>query len=216
MNLEYAMHHLILISEYDNIMIYKLLAKVYHLFRLFKGFLIALLYQILPGIWFRKLGHNCRFRGCPRFGYAFRDIRLGNDCDFGVGVFLNSGDNCQIRIGNKVSLNDYTYISALYGIEIGDNSRIGEFVSIRDNDHGFADPNRPIHSQGFTGKPIKIGSDVWIGRGVFIGKGVEIGDGAVIGANSVVTKSIPAFAVAVGTPAKVIKYRRKPVATLAI
>jgi acetyltransferase-like isoleucine patch superfamily enzyme len=197
-------------------MFYKLLAKIYSRLRLLKSKLIALIYQILPGIWLRKMGRNCCFYGLPRFGYAFRNIKLGDDCSLGVGVFLNTGENSQIKIGNHVGINDYVYLSAVYGIEIGDYSRIGEFVSIRDNDHVFSNPHQPIYTQGFTGKPIKIGSDVWIGRGVFIGKGVEIGDGAVIGANSVVTKSIPPFAVAVGSPAKVIKYRQKTVKTVAV
>lgn len=197
-------------------MFYELLAKIYSRLRLIKSKLIALIYQILPGIWFRKIGRNCCFYGLPRFGYAFRDIQLGNNCSLGVGVFLNAGTNSQIKIGNNVGINDYVYVSAVYGIEIGDDSRIGEFVSIRDNDHVFTNPKQPIYSQGFTGKAIKIGSDVWIGRGVFIGKGVEIGDGTVIGANSVVTKSIPSFAVAVGSPAKVIKYRQKTVKTVAV
>ena len=50
-----------------------------------------------------------------------------------------------------------------------------------------------------------IGNNVWIGRNVCIMPGVTIGDGAVIGANAVVTHDIPAYSVAVGVPAKVIK-----------
>jgi len=52
-----------------------------------------------------------------------------------------------------------------------------------------------------------IGNDVWIGTGVIILPGISIGDGAVIGAGSIVTKNIPPYAIAVGNPAKVIKYR---------
>ena len=52
-----------------------------------------------------------------------------------------------------------------------------------------------------------IGNDVWIGYNALIIEGVKIGNGAVIGAGAVVTKDIPDFAVAVGTPAKVIKFR---------
>ena len=54
---------------------------------------------------------------------------------------------------------------------------------------------------------VKIGNDVWIGTGVILMPGIEIGDGAVIGAYSVVAKNIPPYAVVVGNPAKVIKYR---------
>lgn len=52
-----------------------------------------------------------------------------------------------------------------------------------------------------------IGNDVWIGVGVLILPNVTIGDGAIIGAGSVVTKNIPPYAIAVGNPAKIIKYR---------
>lgn len=54
-------------------------------------------------------------------------------------------------------------------------------------------------------REISIGRDCWIGGHVVILPGVVIGDGCTIGAGSVVTKSIPAFSVAMGTPAKVVK-----------
>lgn len=54
---------------------------------------------------------------------------------------------------------------------------------------------------------VNIGNDVWIGCGVTIMSGIEIGHGAVVAANSVITKSIPEYAVAAGNPAKVMKYR---------
>ncbi|MBO6082618.1 MAG: sugar O-acetyltransferase, partial [Bacteroidales bacterium] len=54
-------------------------------------------------------------------------------------------------------------------------------------------------------KPVTIGNDVWIGGNVTILPGVTIGDNAVIGAGSVVTESIPANSLAVGTPARVIR-----------
>jgi len=57
------------------------------------------------------------------------------------------------------------------------------------------------------GHSVIIGNDVWIGSRVSVLPGVKIGDGAVIGAGAVVTKDIPPYAIAVGVPAKVIKYR---------
>lgn len=54
---------------------------------------------------------------------------------------------------------------------------------------------------------VKIGNDVWIGARVSLLEGVTIGDGAVIAAGAVVTENIPAYAIAGGVPARVIKYR---------
>jgi maltose O-acetyltransferase len=54
-------------------------------------------------------------------------------------------------------------------------------------------------------KPIVIGDNVWLGGGVIVCPGVSIGENSVIGAGSVVAKDIPANAVAVGSPARVIR-----------
>jgi acetyltransferase-like isoleucine patch superfamily enzyme len=52
-----------------------------------------------------------------------------------------------------------------------------------------------------------IGNDVWIGRSAIILSGVNVGNGAVVGAGSIVTKNVPAYAVVVGNPARIIRYR---------
>lgn len=67
----------------------------------------------------------------------------------------------------------------------------------------FDSPKSNVTSKG----PIVVGNDVWIGRRAMILSGVEIGDGAIIGAGAVVAKNVPPFAVVVGNPGKVVKYR---------
>ncbi len=66
---------------------------------------------------------------------------------------------------------------------------------------------KEIFNNHIASKKTKIGNDVWIGQNAVIMAGVKIGDGAVIGSGAVVTKDIPDYAIAVGVPAKVIKYR---------
>jgi acetyltransferase-like isoleucine patch superfamily enzyme len=65
-----------------------------------------------------------------------------------------------------------------------------------------------IRNQAAVIEEVVIGNDVWVGAGAKILKGSHIGDGAVIGTNAVVTGDIPPNAIAVGIPARVIKYRK--------
>lgn len=55
--------------------------------------------------------------------------------------------------------------------------------------------------------PVSIGNDVWVGCNAIILKGVRINQDAIVGAGAVVTKDVPAYAIVVGNPAKVVKYR---------
>jgi acetyltransferase-like isoleucine patch superfamily enzyme len=77
---------------------------------------------------------------------------------------------------------------------------------IGDHSHQYEDVDLPIKFQGATeGGPVRIERDCWIGANVFILPNVTIGRHAVIGANAVVNRDIPAFSVAVGVPARVIR-----------
>ena len=87
---------------------------------------------------------------------------------------------------------------------------MGPEVVIYTSGHTFDSIDVPMMDQGDTAeRPVTIGNDVWLGRRVIIMPGVNIGDGCVIGAGAVVTKDIPAYSVAAGVPAKVIKSRLK-------
>jgi acetyltransferase-like isoleucine patch superfamily enzyme len=92
-------------------------------------------------------------------------------------------------------------------ILIGQGVMIAANAALYSYDHGMA-ADLPIRAQPLTAKaPIVIGDGAWIGTGAIILSGVAIGEGAVIGAGSVVTGDIPAGAIAVGNPARVIKHR---------
>ena len=112
-----------------------------------------------------------------------------------------------ISVGRTVFMNRGVYITARGSVSIGDNCMIGAYTVINSGSHKFDDINTPIRDQGHKIAPITIEEDVWIGTHVVVNPGVIIGKGAVIGAGAVVTKSIPAYAVAVGCPAKVIYFR---------
>ncbi len=134
------------------------------------------------------------------------DIQIGLRSRISRDVELGTEENGKIKIGESVRINRGTTLFAYKEILIGDHTLIGEFVTVRDANHGIA-PDQLVRAQGHDSKAITIGRDVWIGRGSVILPGVNIGDGCIIGANSVVTKSIEAGMIAVGTPAKPVRRR---------
>lgn len=126
---------------------------------------------------------------------------------------------------NKTEIGDYTYVSTNANISV---TKIGKFCSIGPNllcGWGIHPTNsistspmfystRQQNGTSYTNidkiderKLITIGNDVFIGANVTILDGITIGDGAIIGAGAVVTKNIPDYAIAVGCPIKIIKYR---------
>ena len=97
-------------------------------------------------------------------------------------------------------------VDAGHGITIGENCWFAGFVYLNSSDHRM-ERSRLIREQGYIGSPIRIGNDNWIGGNVFVNKGVTTGDGVVIGAGAVVIEDFPKYAVVVGNPGRIIKYR---------
>lgn len=157
-------------------------------------------FLVLRLIW--RLRWPVVFRGPVRVPSTGGMVIVGRDVEFGPNVNIEAATGARLTIGDHVSINQGTFIVARGVVSIGENTRIGEYVSIRDNDHRFSDASMPIRQQGYVVRPVAIGQDVWIGRGATVLKGITIGDGAVIGAGAVVTKDVPAYAIVVGVPAR--------------
>lgn len=118
-------------------------------------------------------------------------VRPPFHCDYGFNISLGAG----------VFLNFNCVVLDVVAVSIGDKTQIGPAVQILAADHP-RDPAQRAAGLEF-GRPIRIGRNVWIGGGAIILPGVSIGDDALIGAGSVVTRDIPASAVAFGNPARV-------------
>ncbi len=153
-------------------------------------------------VWLRSVGPRGRIHRGLHIARPFSDIRIGQGVVLKHQITLHTGRKARLRIGDGVLLNTGAHIVASASIEIGAGVRIGEYVSIRDQEHKV-EPGQSVSETGFTTAPVRIGENAWIGRGVFIGPGVTIGRGAVIGANSVVLSDIPAGMMAAGAPARV-------------
>ena len=139
---------------------------------------------------------------------ALRDGRLeiGANALLEPHVWLTAPESARIRIGSGTFLNIAVMVAALDLVEIGDHCMLANGCFVTDSNHRFDDPGRPVPWQGFSSRgPTRIGDNVWCGAGVVITSGVTIGERSVIGANSVVTGDIPAFSVAAGAPARVLR-----------
>jgi acetyltransferase-like isoleucine patch superfamily enzyme len=105
----------------------------------------------------------------------------------------------QITFGNRVFINHSFTAMSIGGIVFGSNVQIGPHVTIVTDNHDLYD--RYV----LKCRTVVIGDNVWIGAGVNIMPGVHIGNNAVIAGGAVVTKDVPANAVAGGNPARVIR-----------
>lgn len=126
----------------------------------------------------------------PNGVYTFENISLGDNVYLGKGAVLVAAKS-KILIGSNVMFGPY--VSIFGG---GHNtSVVGKFmVDVHEK--------RPEDDLG-----VIIEDDVWVGSRAIILKGVKISRGAIVGAGSIVTREIPPYAIAAGSPAKVIKYR---------
>lgn len=157
------------------------------------------------------------------YGKLFKKIIRGK-------CVINSVIHKTAKVNSGATIVDSTigrYTYTCYDDEIV-NCEIGQFCSISDEviiggaEHPIdwvstspvfqnvkhSGPKKRFAKLDFNGIPkTYIGNDVWIGKRAIIKAGIKIGDGAVIGAGAVVTKDVPPYAVVVGVPAKIIKYR---------
>ncbi len=153
---------------------------------------------------------------CKLWGGGERNIKIGNNtriqsgCILGCWIQYNDDKfSPSIEIGDNCNIGEYTHMTSINKISIGNGLLTGRYVYIGDNSHGNLSIEDalvpPIRRKLLTKGPVSIGNNVWIGDKVTILAGVTIGDNSIIGANSVVTRNIPPNSVWAGNPAKEIR-----------
>lgn len=120
-------------------------------------------------------------------------------------VPLTGDINCKLIIGDGTYIGRFSHIYTTSKIEIGKKVLIADKVYISDNIHSYVNIEMPVIDQ-----PIKQTNTVLIADGAWLGEnvcviGASVGKNSVVGANSVVTKDIPDYCVAIGSPAVIIK-----------
>jgi len=135
-----------------------------------------------------------------------------------IGDNVRIDDFCllsgHIKIGNYVHISAYSALYARNGIELKDYSglsaRVTIFSASDDFSGKYADgPLLPTETRNVIGSKVIISKYVQVGSGCTIFPGVHLHEGAAIGAMSLIQKDIPAWKIAIGIPAKVLKDRKK-------
>jgi len=118
---------------------------------------------------------------------------------------LTGDENCSLTIGDGTYIGRFSHIYSTSKIEIGKKVLMADKVYLSDNLHSYANIDLPVIDQPIQQtNPVIIGDGAWIGENVCV-IGASVGKNSVIGANSVVTKDIPDYCIAVGSPAIIIK-----------
>jgi acetyltransferase-like isoleucine patch superfamily enzyme len=136
-------------------------------------------------------------------------LQIGDQASIFRDCILETGLGGELIIGPGSAIHPRCQVNAYYSsILIGGGVMIAPNCALYSYDHGVL-PGEPISQQPLQTKGnISIGDGAWLGVGVIVLSGVRIGTGAVIGAGSVVTQDIPDDAIAVGSPARVIRMRK--------
>ncbi len=149
-----------------------------------------------------------RYNATPEADIATRQAilrellgRVGEGCNLRSRVSCDYGTN--IRLGDRVFMNFDCVLLDCAVIEIGDDTQIAPAVQIYTADHPLDPAARRSGLE--RARPVRVGRNVWIGGGAILLPGITIGDDAVIGAGAVVNRDVPAGAVVVGNPARVVR-----------
>ena len=151
---------------------------------------------------------------CLPFEWDCHNAKIGRYTYFGEKILWSCGFGYIKSIGQFTSINNS---AAVYG----DHQMNMSFMSDRLQDL-FTDENKSLYNEKILFDPknpygknkdgVTIGNDVWIGANAFINasKVTSVGDGAIIGTGAVVLEDVPPYAVVVGAPAKIKRYRSSP------
>lgn len=145
------------------------------------------------------IGKHCTLKG--KHHITLEDCVTVRPC---VQIWSEGGT---VRISKGTEIGERCRISIANSLEIGEKVLLSPNVYITDCDHEYRNIEVPVIDQGIVqkGQKVSIGEGSYIGINLVIVGNVKIGKHCVIGANSVVTKDVPDYCVAVGSPARVIK-----------
>lgn len=160
----------------------------------------------------RKIGKGCFIGRRARINTC-KYMELGNNCRIGDNVrlafypeFYGKTHKPELIIKDNAYIGDFLTILCADKVVIEEDVLMASYITITTENHGMnPESNVTYGKQPLDTKPVYIGKGVWIGEKAIILPGVKIGEKAIIAAGAVITKDVPAFSVAAGNPARIIK-----------
>ena len=135
-----------------------------------------------------------------------KGICIGNGVFIGRNSILSCKDG-DIFIGDNSNISFNCEIFSANFVKVGENVQIAAYSYLNGGNHNFERTDIPVLMQERSGKGIMLEDNVWLGANIKILDGVTIGKDTIVGAGAVVIKDLPAFSIAVGVPARVIRKR---------
>jgi acetyltransferase-like isoleucine patch superfamily enzyme len=141
-------------------------------------------------------------------GQSNRGITIGSGVFIGRNTIL-SCKNGDIEIADGANIGFNCEVFSASRVSIGRDTLLAAYCYLIGGDHDFSDPSQPVLAQGRRSEGVTVGAGAWLGAGAKILDGVTVGDGAIVGAGAVVRAAVPARAIAVGIPARVVGERQE-------
>jgi acetyltransferase-like isoleucine patch superfamily enzyme len=155
---------------------------------------------------FRALGPDCVFETGVLVFHP-ENISLGRNVYIGHHAILKGYYRNEMRIGDETWIGQQCFFHAAGGLTIGARVGVAPAVKILTSHHAEAGRETAVIDSPVETAPVVIEDDADIGVGAVLLPGVTVGRGAVVGAGAVVTEDVPPYAVVVGVPARVLRYR---------
>jgi acetyltransferase-like isoleucine patch superfamily enzyme len=152
-------------------------------------------------------------RRCYFDALSSNGVSIGSNSSFGKNCTVECTGNLKflgkgLIIGEFVGVGSGSFLGCAGGIEIGDSTIIGNYVTFHSENHNYSDKSIPIRLQGVNHQGISIGKNCWIGAKATILDGVTVEDGCIIAAGALLIKGIyEKDSIYGGVPAKFIKSR---------
>jgi acetyltransferase-like isoleucine patch superfamily enzyme len=141
-------------------------------------------------------------------GESNQGISIGSGVFIGRNTILScKNGNISIADGANIGFNCEVFSAS--DVTIGRDTLLAAYCYVIGGDHDFSDPSRSILEQSRRSAGIHVGAGAWLGAGAKLLDGVTVGDRAIVGAAAVVRDAVPAGAIAVGIPARIVGQREE-------